>query len=114
MELLAEVRHEFCTWRDRIAIKQIGHLFTASFNLSLKKGAFPRTFESPSSLLIHFCSRRDTVDCEKHILLGLNQVDDLVYSLHDGRPELLHVLKPADALVPLRVISMHTIMNDSI
>ena len=114
MELFAEVGHEFGAGGDRVTVKQVRHLLAASLYLSLEKGAFPRTLESPGSLLVHFGSRRDPIDRQKHILLGLHQMDYFVDGLHDGRPELLHVLKPADALVPLRVISMHTIMNDSI
>ena len=48
------------------------------------------------------------------MLFGLHDVDHFVDGAHDGRPQLLHVVEATDALVPLRVIAMHTIVHNSV
>ena len=92
VELLAEVCHELGAWGDGVAVEEFRHLLAPRLDLRLEKGAFTGTFESSSSLLIHFGARSHTVDCQKNVFLRLHEMDDFVDGLHDGGPELLHVL----------------------
>ena len=48
------------------------------------------------------------------MLLRLQQMDDLINGLHDGGPQLLHVVQSADALVPLWVVAVDAIMDDAV
>ena len=114
VQLFAQVGHEFGAGRDRITVKQVGHLFAARFDLSLEKGAFACTFKPSRTLLIHLGSRSDSIDRKENIFLGLHQMHDFIDGLHDGRPQLLHVFQSADALVALRVIAVDAIMDDTI
>ena len=114
MQLFAQVRHEFGAGGDRIAVKQVWHLFTARLDLGLEKGALACTSESTRTLLIHLGPRGNPIDREEHVLFGLHQVNDFVDGLHDGRPQLLHVLQSTDALVALRIVAVDAIMDDTI
>ena len=114
MKLLAEVGHEFGTWGDGIAIKELRHLLAAGFDLSLEKSAFTCTSESSSPLLVHLSSWCDAIDRQKDVLLRFDEMDYFVYGLHDRRPQLFHVLKSRNSFVPLRVISMHTVVHNTV
>lgn len=72
MKLLAEVRHEFGSRGDGVAVEELWHLLATCFDLSLEKSAFTGTSESSCSLLVHLGSWGDTVDRQEDVLLGLD------------------------------------------
>lgn len=114
VQLFAQVTHELSARWDRVRVKKFGQRFSLSLNLLLQKGSFSSTPESSCPLLVHFCAWSHSIYSQEEMLLGFHDVDHFVDGAHDRCPQLLHVVKSTDALVPLRIIPVHTIVHNSV
>jgi hypothetical protein len=70
--------------------------------------------ETTGTLLIHFGSRGYAVHSEKKDLLRLDGVNKLVDSLHHSCPDLLEVIELTNTFMPLRIITVYTIVYNTV
>ena len=79
------------TWRDSITIEcfLLWHLLALSNGLFSRNLNIERSSKSAGSLLIHLCSRRNSIDSHEKKLLGLNLSEQMLDVVEDSNKHLL-------------------------
>ena len=114
LQLLVQLEHELGAWRDLVRVEKLRHFFALGEELVPQLLGVFGASETTRSLLVHLGARCHTVDRQKDELAWLDYVNNLVNGSHDVRPDVLKVSQLRNTLVPLRVVPVDRVVNNTV